>query len=578
MFDAVRNHKRIVQFFLLLITVPFAIWGLEAYQRGDGIVKVARVGKVDITQAEFQESLRTQQETLRAQLPPGADAALLNSPAMRENTLNGLIRQQLLTQEIARQRLKVDIGLLREMIVQIPDFQENGVFSDQRYREKLAQNGMTPETFESRALKDIQFQFLAGSLSASAFTPKTVTERVATLLSEQREVQSFNLPWQNLKAEIKLAPADLKAYYDSHQARFSVPEQARVEYLVLENDPEQRRASHILLLTNNGEDKAKVKAEAEKLLEEVKKNPAQFAEIAKKNSQDPGSTANGGDLGFFPSGAMVKPFNDAVFAMKEGEISSIVETDFGYHIIHLTGIKSGRYGDKDFAQVEEEFSDSAYNNSDSLKTTAEAFKLTPQQSGWITKTSAMGNGMLDNPAFLAAVFDDDVVKENHNSKAVEIAPGVMVTARILEHKAASLRPFAEVKAAIETQLTEEKAMALAIQRGETLLTNAQTGKGSIAWSKAETVSRSMPHPAIGAIFKAKAQKLPAYVGVPLPEAGYALYKIVKVTPGAAPEEEKKALAGQLTAFAGRLQLAAYVDALRQRYPVALNADALKEEK
>jgi peptidyl-prolyl cis-trans isomerase D len=577
MFDVVRNHKRIVQFFLLLITVPFAIWGLEAYQRGDGIVKIARVGKVDITQTEFQESLRNHQETLRAQLPPGTDPALLNSPAMRENALNGLIRQQLLTQEIARQRLKVDINLLREMIVQIPEFQENGVFSDQRYRDKLAQNGMSPEIFESRALKDIQFQFLVGSLSASAFTPKTVTEHVATLLSEQREVQSFNLPWQKLKAEIKLTPADLQAYYDTHQAQFSVPEQARIEYLVLENDPEQRRASHILLLANNGEDKAKVKASAEKLLEEVKKDPAQFAEIARKNSQDPGSAANGGDLGFFPSGAMVKPFNDAVFAMKEGEISSVVETDFGYHIIQLTGIKPGRY-EKNFAQVEEEFADSAYNNSDSLKTTAEAFKLTPQQSGWISKTSAMGNGMLDNPAFLAAVFDDDVVKEGHNSKAMEIAPGVMVTARILEHKAASLLPFAEVKAVIEAQLIEEKAIALATQRGEALLSDAKAGKGSIAWSKAETVSRNMQHPAINAIFKASAQKLPAYVGMSVPEAGYALYKIVKVTPGAAQEEDKKAIAGQLTAFAGRLQLAAYVDALRQRYPVKINADALKEEK
>lgn len=583
MFDTVRNNKRIVQIFLTLIALSFAVWGLEAYQRGGGVAKVARVGKADILLAQYQENLRMQQDQLRRQLPPGTDASVLDTPEIRERVLEGVIRQQLLHQEVDRQNLAVDINLLREMIFQIPNFQENGRFSQERYRIVLAQNGMTPEGFEAKALKDLQFQVLVGSLSVSAFIPRTVSDRMAELLSERRSVQEFLLPWQTLAAKVKVNQEDLQAYYDDHSEQFSLPEQARVEYVVLEDDPEKRRASHILLLTNEGSDKAKVKEEAEKLLAEVKKDPRQFAALAKQHSQDPGSAANGGDLGFFPQGMMVKPFNDAVFGMKEGDISSLVETDFGYHIIQLTGIQPGRYGARSFAQVEEDFSESVYNSADGLKPTADEFGLTLQKSGWLTRQSAKGNGVLDHPGFLKTVFDEEVIKNGRNSKAVEVSPGVMVAARILEYQPASVRPFKEVRGDIEAQIIETRAMELAVSEGTALLGDAKAGKGKITWSAEQTVSRDRVNPQNGmvmdAIFRADVTgKLPVYTGVRLPQVGYAIYKITQVTPGDLSEEERKMLADQLGSFAGRAQLAAYVDALRTRYRVNIYPEMLAKEK
>jgi peptidyl-prolyl cis-trans isomerase D len=581
MFDVVRNHKRVVQFFLLLITVPFAIWGLEAYQQGDRVITVAQVGKAAITQAQFQESMQAQQAQIRRQLPPNVDASMLDTPEIRESVLNGLIRQQLLYQEIDRQKLLVDISVLRDMILQIPDFQENGEFSETRYRTVLEQSGMTPESFEAKALKDIQFRFLVGSLSVSAFMPKTVADRLTDLLAERREVQEFILPWQSLKAEVELTDADLRGHYDTHRDQFSVPEQVRVEYVVLENTPENRRASHILLLTEGKSDaeKARIKAEMERILAEARKNPEKFAALAKKHSQDPGSAANGGDLGFNAAGAMVKPFDDALFAMKEGDISNIVETQYGYHIIKLLGIQPGRYGSQSFAQVEEKFSDAVFDNPDSLKPIADEFQLAVQQSGWLTRASALGNGILDHPGFLAAVFDDDVIKNGNNSKAVEVASGVMVAARLLEHKPASVHAFENVKAGIKARLTEERAMALATERGTALLDDVRKGKGSVSWSARQVVSREEPGklggPTLKAIFKADVtRKLPVYAGVKLPQVGYALYRINKVTPGEIKDEERKLLARELAAIPARAQISAYVDALRQRYKVTVNPDML----
>jgi len=584
MFDIVRNNKRIVQVFLALIAISFAVWGLEAYQRGGGVPKVARVGKSDIFLAQYQENLQMQRDQLRRQLPHSMDASVLDTPEFRERVLDGVIRQQLLYQEIDRQNLVVDIDMLREMIFQIRNFQENGRFSQERYRAVLAQNGMTPEIFEAKALKDLQFQFLVGSLSASAFVPRTVSDRVAVLLSERRSVQEYLLPWQDLTAKVKVNQDDAQTYYDGHREQFNLPEQVRVEYVVLEDDPEKRRASHILLLVNEGDDKGKVKEEAEKLVAEVRKDPGRFAALAKQYSQDSGSAANGGDLGFFTQGMMVKPFTDAVFGMKEGEISNLVETDFGYHIIQVTAIQPGRYGERNFAQVREDFAESVYNNADSLKPTADEFGLAVQQSGWLTRQSALGSGVLDHPDFLKAMFDDDVIKKGHNSKAIEVSPGVMVSARVLEYQLASVRPFEEVRGIIEAQITETRAVELAISEGAAMLKEVQAGKDKIDWSAEQTISRDRPIQLDGmvldAIFKADVTggKLPVYTGVKLPQVGYAIYKINRVTSRELSENERKMLAEQLDGMAGRIQLAAYIDALRTRYRVNIYPEVLADKK
>jgi len=622
MFDAVRNNKRIVQVFLLLIMVPFAMWGLGSYMDKDGGAReVAKVGDEKITLNQFQQAMREQQTRMRAQFP-GVDAKLLDSPAIRESVLNGLVDQQLLLQEVNRMRLGVSVQALQEMIASIPAFQEEGRFSRQRYETVLASQGMNPAGFEAQLRRDMALQALIGAVGESAFVARTVADRVVGLQAETRQVQEALIPWQSLAGQVKVDAADVQRHYEENSARFSIPEQLRVEYVVLSQDklearvseaeikawydshkdqysqPEERRASHILLTTGSGdkaEVKAKVKAEAEALLAELKKNPERFAELAKKHSQDPGSASKGGDLGFFTKGMMVKPFEDAAFALKEGEMSDLVESDFGFHIIKLTGIKAAQVkpfaevkgqieadlkrqsAARQFAEAAENFANLVYEQSDSLKPAAEQYKLPIQQSGWITRQKA--DGILNHPKLLEALFGDEVVKNGRNTAAVEVAPGTLVSARLLEHKPAALRPLEAVKDEIEARLKQEKALALAVSQGAEKLAALKAGKQeSVAWSASQSVSRMAPGklaaPALTAVFQVDAKALPAYTGVELPGVGYGLYKVVKVESAQVDANVKAALEEQLTSLEANAQVQAYMAALRQRYKVDINKEAL----
>jgi peptidyl-prolyl cis-trans isomerase D len=575
MFDVVRNNKRIVQFFLILLVIPFAFFGVD-FLRGGGAVHVAKVGEGRVLLAQFQEALRSQQKGVASS---GVDT---------QAVLKDMVDYQLLVQEINRQRLLVDKATLRNVIYSIPYFHEKGVFSEARYKAVLEREQITPEAYEASLRQKIQFQFLVDTLRESAFVPKTVASREADLLLEIRDVQEFLIPWGNFASQVKLEADAAQKFYDENLDRFKQPELARVEYVVLENSPEERRASHILLSTG-GADKAGVKAEAERLLLEVKKAPDQFAELAKAHSQDPGSAANGGDLGFFVREMMVKPFADAVFSMREGELSGLVETDYGFHIIKVTGIKPGRFGSRSFAEVEEEFSDLVFNDQpDSLKPVADKYNLTVYQSGWLPRQAGDApSGVFDNPELREAVFSDDVIKNGHNSKAVQVAPNLMVSARLLEYQPASQRPFDAVKDEIEARLKQERATALAIEQGKTRLSELRDDKDNkvkgIRWGATRSVSRidsgSLENAAaVPAIFKTDVKTLPAYVGVEAPGVGYVLYRINKVTHNQMEEAQFKAFSQQdLARIVGVAQVNAYVNALRQRYKVEINTAALERK-
>ncbi|GHT94330.1 peptidylprolyl isomerase [Betaproteobacteria bacterium] len=616
MFDAVRNNKRIVQVFLLLITVPFAVWGLDAYFNGRGDVELATVGKVKITANQFKEVLREKQNRIRQQNPE-ADASALNSPAFLEEALEEMINQSLIQQEARRQGIDV-IAAMQSLILQESVFQENGAFSQKRYEEALAAQGSDPIKFEARLQEQLIPQFLLSAAGQAAFMSKTVVQQIAALQVESREVQENLLTWQSLAGQIKVTDADVAQFYDANPTRFTTPEHIQVEFVTLERDkldsqqkfsddelkawyeshreqfairPEERRASHILLLTENA-DKAKVKAEAEALLAEIRKDPSRFAELAKTRSQDPGSREQGGDLGFFQHNQMVKPFADAAFALNAGEISGVVESQFGFHIIQLAAIKPGQYkafadarkeveaelhrqsAAQQFAKAAEDFADIIFQQSDSLQPAAQKFKLNVQKSGWISRENA---GPLGNPKLLTALFSDEVLKNDRNSEAVEVAPGVLLAAHLLEHQPAALVPLAEVKAAITSELTRKKAQALAVEKGVAALAG-DTSK--INWGKAQKVARLNPgtltQESLNTVFRADAKKLPAYVGVELPGVGYALYKVNSVAAGELPDELAQALGEQLANINAKQQVDAYMAALRQRYKVAINKQQLLE--
>ncbi|MCX7178901.1 MAG: peptidylprolyl isomerase, partial [Proteobacteria bacterium] len=282
----------------------------------------------------------------------------------------------------------------------------------------------------------------------------------------------------------------------------------------------------------------------------MKKSPNDFAKLAKQHSQDPGSAEKGGDLDWFGRGMMVKPFEEAVFSLKENEISSVVRSDFGFHIIKLSGIKAERAkplqevrgeiaeelkrqgAAKKYAELAEAFSNTVYEQSDSLKPAAEKFKLTLQQSPWISKGATLP-GPLGNAKLNAALFSDDAIKNKRNTEAVEVTAKNLVAARIVEHKPASLQPLEAVKGEIEKRLVREEALKLAQKSGEAYLAKLKQGEQpDLAWGAVHSISRvsapGIAPEAVRSIFSSDVAKLPAYAGVQLSNGGYALYRTMRI--------------------------------------------------
>jgi peptidyl-prolyl cis-trans isomerase D len=629
MFDAVRNNKRIVQFILLLITVPFALWGVDWYTRSSGgASEVARVGGASIGPQEFQQALREQQDRLRATLGKEFDSAMLDAPEARRAVLDSIIVQRLLSQEANRARFSINDDQLRQFLSSVPAFQDAGKFSMERYEAVARNQGLSPIGFEQRIRDDLALQQLTEPVLGGALIPASLANRQLTLQRETRDVAEYVITPEQLASQVKLGADAAQKYYEANRKRFELPEQVRVEYVVLsqaalaESMPvsdeeikrwyaahpdqyqqaEERRASHILLSVGKeatAEQRKAIRAKMDEVQKQVRQNPGDFEKLARELSQDPGSASKGGDLGFFGRGMMVKPFEDAVFALRENQIGDVVESEFGLHLIKLTGIKAAKArgfvdvkaeiaadlkrqaAGRKFAEVADEFSNLVYEQSESLKPVAEKFRLTVQQSVWIAKGGAAPVD-LSNKRLLDAMFSDDATKHRRNTEAIEVAPNTLVAARVLDHKVAQIQPFVEIKASIEKQLTLDEAGSLAQKEGEEKLARLQKGESlEIGWKAARTLARNdmtdISPDGLRAVFGLPADRLPRYAGAKRSSGSFVIYKLLAVkTPQIASEDKQLAGArGQLARLQGEEDFAAFVSALRQRYPVTINAPALE---
>ncbi|KMN32208.1 peptidylprolyl isomerase [Chromobacterium sp. LK1] len=609
MFEFVQNNKVFIQVVLGAVALTFVGFGVGSYEAASDDPYLAKVGSAKIYKRDLDRALEGQP----------------TDSASRQAALENLIRQELLLSDAHDRGVTVSPEQLRKVIASIPAFQDNGKFSPTRYREFLQNRYPSPEAFETQVKRDIVLQSQLTGIAGTEFVANTVVSRLAGLLGEGREVRALLLKPADFAAEVKTDDAALKAYYDANAKRFRLPEQVKLDYVLLSQDAlaqsvkpsdaelqkyyeqhkaefsnEQRRASHILLTVPKDakpEQKAKIKAEAEALLKEVRANPTRFAELAKAKSQDPGSAANGGDLGFFDRGMMVKPFDDAVFRMQPGQISEVITTDFGYHIIKLAEVKS-----RDFTEVKaaiaeklqrqqagslfraqaDKLAELAYQQGDSLKAIAEQLKLQPQHSDWLGRDKPATDALLNSPKVLEAAFSEDVLKKKHNSEPVDIGNGRLLVLRVADHQPERQQKLDEVRDAIKAELVAKEGAKLAEKKGQALLAELKAGKGEgKAWGEAKTVLRrdpaGLPIADARAVFAAQAGKLPAFAGAKRDNGDYALYRIDKVIPAPAASEAER---GQLGAILGEMnanaQLSSYLDTLRQKYSVTMGKQGLAD--
>mgnify|MGYP003607148685 CR=1 FL=1 len=627
MLEAIRKHSKIVMILLFLLIIPsFVLVGINRNYFSEKSPVVARVDGHDITQAEWDNAHKIETDRLRAQAP-SIDPKLLDSPQARYATLERLVRDRVLQAAVQQMRLVTSDSRLARSLQEIPAIaalkRSDGSLDAAAYRALVGAQGMTPESFEAMVRRDLSVNQVMAGVMDSAFATPAQAKPALDALFQRREVQIARLAATDFASRVTPSDADLQAYYQAHSSQFQQPEQASVEYVVLDLDSvasgisvseddlrsyykenlarlsgkEERRARHILIQAPKdapAAERAKAKARAEELLAQLHKNPATFAELAKKYSDDKGSAAKGGDLGFFARGAMVKPFEDAAFALKKGELSGIVESDFGYHIIELADIKPAatpsfeelrpqleaelrqQQAQRKFAEVAEVFSNTVYEQADSLRPVAEKLHLKIQSATGVERTPVRtAQGPLANPKFLAALFSSDAIEKKHNTEAIEIGPNQLAAGRITAYTPARTLSFDQVRDQVLKLYVAEKSAELAHKEGEARLAawrakpDSATGLGEPLLLSREQ-PQNQPPAILEAVFRANTDALPAWVGVDLGAQGYAIIKINAVKPPEAPDEstarQRRAQFAQWWASAEGL---AYYEWLKARFKVQI---------
>lgn len=629
MFDFVRKHTRLFQFILLILILPsFVLLGVEGYSRFmDGSnAPVATVDGRAITQMEWDASHREQVDRMRRQMP-NLDAKLFDAPEMKKEALENLLRERVLQSAAQSQHLSVSDAQVEQMIRNDPQFAILRGADGKINTAVLAAQGMSADMFVQRLRQDLTLNQVLAPVGRSSLATQASATLAFDALLQQRELQFQRFDAKDYAAKLQPTDAELEAYYKDAKvsARYQLPESADIEYLVMDlaalstdvtlnaeevrqyyeqnisryTQAEERRASHILIKAGEGssaDEKAKAKARAEALLAEARKNPAGFADLARKNSQDEGSAANGGDLDFFGRGAMVKPFEDAAYAIKQGDISNVVQSDFGFHIIQVTGVRGGekrpfesvraeieaelrkQLAQKRYAELAEQFTNTVYEQADSLQPAADKFKLKVQTANVQRKPAPGAAGPLASAKLLEAVFSADSLNNKRNTEAVETGNSQMAAARIVKHHTARLPALADVKPALAAAWVQQRAGDAAIKAGQARLAELAKGGDAAGLGQAIVVSRAkptdLPPKALDQVLRADASKLPAYVGVDAGEGSYLVVRISKVMPRDPAVIDAKRAADQYAQAWGAVEMQAFYSALKTEHKASIKPSAL----
>ena len=552
-----RAHGFIAWIIVILICIPFALWGVQEYLGPDPNVAVAEVDGEEISLVEYQNALQGVQASLNRQFPGQDVSRMLGESFIRTRAMDGLVRERLIARAATDAGFVVSDEQLAGAIRSAPAFQRDGAFSTEEYEYALRRSGNSPGRFEAdtrRRLLEAQWR---DAVVLSAAAAESRARRLAALESQTRSFSRLVVPADRF-AGVEVGEEVIAKRYEDHRDAFMSPEEVRLRYVVLSRDelaaeievsagtiegyyesrkagltmPEQRRVRHILVADAEGGDEAL--ARAEELRARIVAGEA-FEDVAREASDDPGSAEAGGDLGFGGRGIWVPPFEEAAFSLGVGEVSEPVQTDFGFHLIRVEDIRASRTRTFDEAKEEiereyrndraeqlyfeqvERLSNLAFEQPDNLDDAAGMLGLTVEESGYVSRRGEPGHEVLGDRAVIAAAFDEDVLAGN-NSEPVELEGYRTVVVRVVDRHEPRQRTLDEVRPEIVAMLQAERATDETRAFAVELLGRLRAGEGreavakDLAWSEERTVGRdeqslehavrevlfSMPRPGAGA--------------------------------------------------------------------------------
>ncbi len=482
-----------------LIIITFALFGLSSYLSDSTVVTVATVNGAEVTPNDFQRAYQNYQQRLQQMLGDKYRPELFQENKVRKEVLNSLIQQELLNQELDRAGYRAAPEQIVNQIASMEIFQDDGKFSPERYKQILNSQRVNSFVFEQQIGRDLAEQQLNAGMLLSGFVTDDELDRFARLQNQKRELNYILLPKSHYLKSIKLTEKEIERYYEEHKNEFTTPEKVSVEYVELDLDemsrnieisdeaiteyyaqqrqsftrqPEQRKASHILIKVENADEESAAMDKL-KLIQEKLAAGEDFSKLAKEFSDDIGSARQGGDLGYFGRGVMDKAFENAAFNLKKGEISEPVRTRFGYHLIRLDDIREAQLAkledvkesirhDLQIQQSEQAFYESvdklnnmSYEIPDSLTPVAESMGLELKKSPLFTREG--GSGLFANPKVVSSAFSGEVLVEGRNSQLIELSDTHVLVLRMAEHVPAKQQPLEDVVALVKARLQDEKA-------------------------------------------------------------------------------------------------------------------------
>ena len=521
---------------IAFISVPFALWGIQEYLGNDKPNYIAKVNDSEISVREYDEAMARHKERLKSML----GGELPDSPAfdsqMKKQVLEQLVSSRVLESSSLKAGFRISDELLANKIKTMEPFLQDGKFMVATYEQLLRSQGMSVAEFEYLMRRDLLTQQLQNGVTQSSIVGKSTFDLINRLQNQSRDISYLLIKQASYHNSITLTDAEIQQYYSNNQNRYMYPEQVSVSYIEFKGDhlasnisvdeeavrraydeyvaviseQEERQARHILIQLNESADetlKAEKKKKAESILARLQAGES-FDTLARAESDDKGSASKGGDLGWINRGMMVPDFEDALYKLKKNEISGVIQTGFGFHIIRLDDIKATQAEsfeakkqeivaqvkqseiDNLFYERSELMASMAYENDETLQPAADALGIKIQQSGFFSRTS--GQGLASNDAVRSAAFSEAVLKGGHNSEVIELDKNHIIVLRLDEHKTAKPKALQEVKASVEMALRMQKAKQKAQAEGLQAMADLQQLKTLKAFDKSKHYELKSP--------------------------------------------------------------------------------------